>query len=80
MINILSKSVKSKNFAKRAFSCFAQAHSHSHHDYPELQQSYMKIVGGDVDTLSSDYQENYQKMQALNRDLDDIVSKTLDVG
>jgi hypothetical protein len=40
----------------------------------------MKIVGSEVDTFSADYQENYEKMHALNIDLDGIVSQTLDVG
>jgi 3-methylcrotonyl-CoA carboxylase beta subunit len=32
----------------------------------------MKIVGSDVDPRSADYQENYQKMMALNDRLDEI--------
>jgi hypothetical protein len=35
-------------------------------EFPELRGSMMKIVGGDVDTQSADYLENYEKMSALN--------------
>ena len=40
----------------------------------------MKIIGGDVDTQSADYQENYAKMSALNQQHDDVVARTMDVG
>ena len=40
----------------------------------------MKIIGGDVDTSSADYQENYAKMSALNQQLDAVVANTMDVG
>ena len=81
MKQILTKTIRNKGRAVRNFSSFAQsAHGHSYREYPELDQSYMKIVGGDVDTFSADYQENYEKMQLLNSELDGIVSKTLDVG
>jgi acetyl-CoA carboxylase carboxyltransferase component len=40
----------------------------------------MKIIGGDVDTSSADYQENYAKMSALNEELDNVVARTMDVG
>ena len=45
-----------------------------------MHDSFMKIVGADVDTSSADYQENYQKMMYLNDQLDDICRQTLDVG
>lgn len=50
------------------------------HEFPELEGSMMKIVGQDVDTHSADYQENYQKMAALNAQLDEITRQTMDVG
>lgn len=40
----------------------------------------MKIIGGDFDTSSADYQENYAKMSALNQQLDAVVASTMDVG
>jgi len=40
----------------------------------------MKIVGGEVDTLSDDYLKNYEQMMMLNQQLDEIVAKTVDVG
>jgi hypothetical protein len=56
MMNILTKSRRNKDIAKRAFSSFASAQSHYHpREYPELDQSYMKIVGGEVDTFSADF-------------------------
>jgi hypothetical protein len=45
-----------------------------------MEASYMKIVGTEVDTKSSDYLSNYEDMMKLNRELDDIVAKTVDVG
>jgi 3-methylcrotonyl-CoA carboxylase beta subunit len=45
-----------------------------------MQDSFMKVVGGDVDTSSSDYQENYQKMMQMNDQLDEITRKMMDVG
>jgi len=45
-----------------------------------MQDSFMKVVGGDVDTRSADYQENYQKMMQMNDQLDEITRKMMDVG
>ena len=50
MMNILNKTLRNKDIARRAFSNFASAQSYYHREYPELDQSYMKIVGGEVDT------------------------------
>ena len=55
MMNILNKTLRNKDIARRAFSNFASAQSYYHREYPELDHSYMKIVGGEVDTFSADY-------------------------
>lgn len=54
--------------------------SSSHADMSFLDRSFMKVVGGEVDTKSSDYLANYEQMMALNQQLDDIIAQTVDVG
>lgn len=40
----------------------------------------MKIVGSDVDIHSDDFKQNNEKMQNLNKELEEIVYKSIDVG
>jgi DNA repair ATPase RecN len=65
---------------RRSFSAFQKAPAFNYREFPELDQSYMKIVGEEVDKSDLDFQENYQKMQELNYQLDEITRQTMDVG
>jgi hypothetical protein len=35
-------------------------------EFPELEESCMKIVGKEVDRQSPDFRDNYEKMMTLN--------------
>ena len=76
--SILARSLSTSFHAARSAQGFGRAAGIE--DTSFLEQSYMKIVGSQVDTKSSDYLQNYEEMMKLNGQLDEIVARTVDVG
>jgi hypothetical protein len=47
---------------------------------PEFDRSFMKVLDEEVDTMTDDYKNNYEQMQKLNHELDEITAGIMDVG
>lgn len=47
-----------------------------HGDFPEFRNPFMKILGEHYDTSSAEHVDNIQAMEALNRELDQLVEET----